>query len=166
MKSQTATRALLALVLLCLAILIVRGLRDDEPPPQAAGPEPAASASAKAAKAARKPVKTPPAAPSPQLTREDIHIFIEGLGKPELPAEVRVWTAEQLARATIEEEAVDAALRAILEDPDPQVAAAAAAALSQRGEPAGATSPETPDRGSPSDAGEPAPPGMRIETLD
>ena len=169
MKSKTATRALLVLILLCLAILIVRGLRDGEPAssPQATGPEPAAGGPPEAAHAAQRTYTTPSGAPLPPLTQEDIQIFIEGLLKPELPADVRVWTVWQLARATIEDEAVNAALRAVIEDPHPQVAAAAAAALAQRGEPTDAASPETADRPSPPDAGEPAPPpGMRIETLD
>jgi hypothetical protein len=174
MKSKTVTRALLALILLCLAILIVRGLRDGEPEasPQAAAPEPAGPAEAAGA------VQGPDATPSavrrralPQevvegFTPEDIQILINSLLKPELLAEVRVWTAEQLARATIEDETVNAALRAVLEDPDPKVAAAAAAALAQRGEPGVAASPETPDRPTPSDVGDAAPPGMRVETLD
>ena len=170
MKSKTATRALVALILLCLAILIVRGLRDGEPEasPQAAAPEPAAPA--EAPHAAQGPYTTPSDAPLPPRTHEeylrDIPVLIEGLLTPDLSADVRVWTVSQLARATIEDEAVDAALRAVLEDPDPQVAAAAAAALSQRGEPGVAASPETPDRHTPLDAGEPAPPGLRIETLD
>ena len=102
----------------------------------------------------------------PPLTPEDVHIFIEGLLKPELPSDVRVWTAWQLARATVEKEAVDEALRAILEDPDPEVAAAGAAALAQRGVPATVISPGKPEDHVPPDAGGSAPPGMRIETLD
>jgi hypothetical protein len=168
MKSKIATRALLALILLCLAILIVRGLRDGEPPPQAAAPEPAGPA--EAANAVQEPDATPSTVPLWPRTHEEYiantPALIEGLLTPELSAEVRVWVLWQLARASIEDETVNAALRAVLEDPEPEVAAAAAAALAQRGEPGVAASPETPDRHAPSDAGEPAPPGMRIETLD
>jgi hypothetical protein len=161
MKSKTATRVLVALILLCLAILIVRSLRDaePEPSPQAAAPEPAEAASA-----VQGPDATPAAVPLPPLTQEDIQIFIEGVLKPELPSAVRAWTVWQLARATIEGEAVNGTLRAVLEDPDPEVAAAAAAALSWRRERGVAPPPETAR--SPSGAGDAAPPGMRIETLD
>ena len=96
----------------------------------------------------------------------DIPVLIEGLLTPELTADVRVWTLWQLARAPAEDERVNAALRAVLTDPEPGVAAAAAVALAQRGVPEVAASPETADRPTRADAGEPAPPGMRVETLD
>jgi hypothetical protein len=151
MKSKTAIGALLVLIPLCLACP-----RDDEPVASDTGTQVPASA-------AQNPATAPPAKrPLPPLTREDIYIFIEGLLKPELPADVRVWTAEQLARATVEEEAVNDALRAILDDPEPEVAAAAAAALAKRG---ALPAESAPPSASPEASGA-APPGMRVETLD
>jgi 2-oxoglutarate dehydrogenase E2 component (dihydrolipoamide succinyltransferase) len=160
MKSDTATRALLVLILLCLVILIVRGCRDGEPAasPQAAAPE----EPAEAANAAPRPGAAPSAVPMPPPTQAEIQILIEALGRDELPPEVRAWTAQQLGAMEGEEAA--AALRAALEDSEPEVAAAAAAALSKRGEPGVAASPETAR--SPSGAGEAPAPGLRIETLD
>jgi hypothetical protein len=114
------------------------------------------------ASAAPKPATSAAKRPLPPLTREDVHIFIEGLLKPELPADVRVWTAGQLARATVEEQAVNDALRAILDDPEPEVAAAAAAALAKRG----ALPPESALPSTSPEASGAAPPGMRVETLD
>ena len=169
MKSKIATRALFALILLCLAILIVRGLRDAEPPPQAATPEPAAGGPAEAANAFQRPSWTTPSGePLPPLTQDDIEILTQGLLKPELSAEVRVWTLWQLHdRTSIEDETVTAVLRAVLEDPEPQVAALAAVALGERGALGAEASPATVERPTPHEAGEPAPPpGMRIETLD
>ena len=77
---------------------------------------------------------------------------------------MRAWTAQQLG--TIEGEEAAAALRAALQDPEPLVATAPAAALSKRGEPNAATPPEKAGGSTPAKADETAPPGMRIETLD
>lgn len=157
MRLDTATRILLALIALCLVILVVQRLWDGEPEPPAGEPHTGIGA-ADAANAARRAAPAPSAVPSPPPTEAEIHPFIEALLGDELPPEVRAWTAQQLG--AIEGEEVTAALRSALEDPEPLVAAAAAAALAQRGEPGGAAPP------TPSDAGEPAPPGMRVETLD
>jgi hypothetical protein len=162
MNSKTAMGALLVLILLCLAFFLLRGDRGDEPTPQAAEPAAAGGTPEATGAAAQKPDTRAPNAPLPALTREDVYIFIEGLLKPELPVDVRVWTAGQLARAEVEEEAVNDAQRAILDDPEPEVAAAAAAALAKRG----ALPPESAVPSASPDAGGAAPPGMRVETLD
>lgn len=163
MNSKTVTGAPIARILLCLAILSVSGCREEEPgaSPQAAIPEPAGSADAADA------VQEPAAHPWPRTHEEyiaNVPMLIDGLLTPELSPEVRAWTAQQLARASLEDARVDAALRKALEDPE--VADAAAAALAQRTELGAEPSPEKAERPGPPDAGAAAPAGMRIETLD
>jgi hypothetical protein len=166
-NSNTALGALLFSILLCLAILIACGSGDGEPTPQATAP--AAKAPAEVANAFKRPSWTTPSGePLPPIPPEEIEILTDGLLKPELSAEVRVWTLWQLHdRTSVENDAVTAVLRAVLEDPEPEVAAAAAVALRERGALDAEASPATPERAHPREAGESVPPpGMRVETLD
>ncbi len=173
MESKIATRVLVALILLCLVILVVWRLREAEPTPQAIAPGPASQP--EAASAVQEPDAKPRAVTRKslppeiieKLTEKDIQIFVTSLLKRELLPEIRVWTAKQLAHAVAAPEAVDAALRAVLDDPDPEVAAAAAAALAQRGALGAEAHPVTRQPSPPREAGEAAtPPGMRVENLD
>jgi hypothetical protein len=74
-----------------------------------------------------------PRGPAPPPTEEDVELFLEALADPELPPDVRAWTASQLAGIGGTE--VTEALLTALGDASAEVVAAAAAALAQRRDP-------------------------------
>jgi len=96
---------------------------------------PGASASTESpdADAGRPPHAVPTVPENKPLTEGERQMLIDALLRVELPADVRVWTALQLG--PVEGVKVTNALLTALNDPEPEVVAAAAEALSQRSDP-------------------------------
>ena len=169
MQAKHVTRALLALILLCLLILLLRnffGNGETAPAPQqAVEPQPPAQpAPATPPQPTAQSRVEQDAFPEEPLEQPELGVFIDALLGDELPADVRAWTARAL-RATPGPEVTQALLDA-LNDPSPEVAEAAAEALEGRDDPRVGPALEKLHRDRPPKLSSQAPESMRIETLD
>ena len=154
MQAKRVMRALLALILLCLLFLVLKSFFGNDE--QAPSPQPAAQSAPGVA-------KDPPLPVAP-LKESEVQLFIDTLSGSELAPEIRAWTARQLG-ATEGPEATQALLDA-LDDPSPEVVAAAAEALAGRDDPRVGPALEKLRRDRPQTSPPNAPEGMRVETLD